>query len=133
METNYICPKCKSYLNIADKIVLSLKIKNKQEGLILFEKELGNYDVKKHDIIEYKKGDVLGFYCPICHENLAADDVNSNLAKIIMLDEKGKESEIVFSKVVGEHATYKLKENEIEIFGEDSDKYLNHFGHTPRY
>ena len=133
METNYICPKCKSYLNIADKIVLSLKIKDNQEGLILFEKELGNYNIKKHDIIEYKKGDILGFYCPICHENLATDNVNSNLAKIIMLDEEGKEFEIVFSKVAGEHATYKIRENEVEPYGKDSNKYLNYFGHTPNY
>jgi len=133
METNYICPKCRSYLNIADKIVLSLKVKDKQEGLILFEKELGNYNIKKHDVIEYQKGDVLGFYCPICHENLAAEDVNSNLAKIIMLDKEGKEFEIVFSKVAGEQATYKLKNNEIEAFGDDSDKYLNYFGHPPKY
>ena len=133
MEINYLCPKCKSYLNIGQKIVLSVKVKDKQEGLILFEKELGNYEIKKHDIIEYKKGDMLGFYCPICHENLASEDVNSNLAKIIMSDEKGKEFEIVFSKIAGEHATYKLKDNEVEAFGEDSDNYINYFGHTPKY
>ena len=133
MEVNYLCPKCKSFLNIADKIVLSFKIKDKQEGLILFEKELGNYEIKKHDIIEYKKGDILGFYCPICHENLAAEDVNSNLAKIIMLDEKNNEFEIVFSKVAGEQATYKILNDEIEAFGSDSDKYINHFGHSPKY
>ena len=88
METNYICPKCKSYLNIADKIVLSLKIKDNQEGLILFEKELGNYNIKKHDIIEYKKGDILGFYCPICHEKLKkvirTKPINANSSKLYL-------------------------------------------------
>ncbi|MBN1251109.1 MAG: hypothetical protein JXR51_16565 [Bacteroidales bacterium] len=133
MEINYLCPKCKSFLNIGNKIVLSVKVKNEQKGLMLFEKELGNYQIKKHDLVEYKKGELLGFYCPICHENLALDDVNSNLAKIIMLDENNKEYDVIFSKVAGEHATFKISNNEIEAYGEDSHKYINFFGHSPKY
>lgn len=133
MEINYKCPKCRSYLNIGKKIVLSVKVESEQKGLILFEKELGNYEVKKHDLIQYKKGDLVGFYCPICHENLAADDVNSNLAKVIMVDDENHESIVMFSKVVGEHATYKVSDSKIESYGEDKEKYLNFFGHAPTY
>lgn len=133
MEINYKCPKCRSYLNIGNKIVFSVKVNSEQKGLILFEKELGNYEIKKHDLIQYEKGDLVGFYCPICHENLAADDVNSNLAKVLMVDEDENEYTIIFSKVAGEHATYKVSSSDIEAFGEDKEKYINFFGHGPTY
>jgi len=133
MEINYKCPKCRSYLNIGDKVVLSIKAKSEQKGLLLFEKELGNYIVKKHDLIQYEKGDLIGFYCPICHENLAADDVNSNLAKVLMVDEENNEYTVMFSKIAGEHATYKISDSDIEAFGEDKEKYINFFGHGPKY
>ncbi len=133
MEINYKCPKCRSYLNIGEKIVLSVKIKSEQKGLILFEKELGNYEVKKHDLVQYEKGDLVGFYCPICHENLAADNVNSNLANVLMVDDEGNEAMVMFSKVFGEHATYKVSDSEIESFGKDKERYINFFGHGPTY
>ncbi|RLD81634.1 MAG: hypothetical protein DRJ10_05950 [Bacteroidetes bacterium] len=133
MEINYKCPKCRSYLNIGEKIVLSVKVESEHKGLILFEKELGNYKVKKHDLIQYKKGDLIGFYCPICHENLAAKNVNENLAEVLMVDEKDNEYKVMFSKIVGEHATYKVSDSKVESFGEDKEKYINFFGHTPTY
>ena len=129
MEINYKCPKCHSFLNIGDKIVLSVEVKSKQKGLLLFEKELGNYEVKKHDIIHYEKGDSVGFYCPICHENLSADNINSNLAKVLMTDEDNKEYKVMFSTIVGEQATYKVDDSEITAYGEDKEKYINFFGH----
>ncbi len=133
MEINYKCPKCRCYLNIGSKIVLSVKVKTEQKGLLLFEKELGNYEVKKHDLIPYEKGDLVGFYCPICLENLAADDVNSNLAQVLMVDEQDNEYLVMFSQVAGEHATYKVSNSEVKAFGEDQNKYINFFGHGPKY
>jgi len=124
MEINYLCPKCRSFLNIGTKVVLSVRVEDSQKGLLLFEKKLGDYDVKKHDLIQYEKGQLVGFYCPICHENLAAD-VNTNLAKVIMVDEDNNEYDILFSKVAGEQATYKLKNDDIEAFGIDKNKYLD--------
>ena len=124
MEINYLCPECRSYLNIGTKIVLSVHSKDDQRGLLLFEKKLGEYDVKKHDLIQYEDGDKVGFFCPICHENLAAD-VDKNLARVIMVDENNNEYEILFSKIVGEQATYKIKSDKIEAFGADKNKYLD--------
>jgi transcription initiation factor IIE alpha subunit len=127
MEINYKCPKCKSYLNIGDRIVLSAKVDERQKGLLLFSNELGNYQVKKHDLIQYKKGQKIGFYCPICHSNLAAEDLNLNLVKVIM-EENGKEYTVLFSNIAGEHATYKLHEKKYEAYGKDKDKYINFLG-----
>ena len=128
MEFDYKCPKCKSLLNIGNKIVFSVKVKSENKGLIMFDKELGNYQVKKHDLIQYKKGEMVGFYCPICHENLAANDVNANLARVLMVDDDGDEHIVLFSKIAGEQATYKLSGSELKAFGEDKHKYMNHFG-----
>ncbi len=124
MEINYLCPKCRSFLNIGTKVVLSVHSKDDQKGLLLFEKRLGDYDVKKHDLIQYKKGEMVGFFCPICHENLSSD-LNQSLARVIMIDENDSECEVLFSKVVGEQATYKIKNENIEAFGTDKNKYID--------
>jgi hypothetical protein len=59
---------------------------------------------------------------------LKAINVNTNLAEIIMLDEDGKEYQIYFSEIVGEHVTFKIKDADMESFGEDSEGYVNFFG-----
>ena len=127
MEINYKCPKCKSYLNIGNNVVLSAKVGTESKGLILLDKNLGNYEIKKHDLVQYKKGQKVGFYCPICHANLAADNVNINLVKVL-LEENGKEYIVLFSNIAGEHATYKISDKNYEAFGKDKNKYLNFIG-----
>jgi hypothetical protein len=124
MELNYLCPECKSLLNIGDKIVLSVRLKNKQNGLLLFEKILGNYNVKKQNILHYKDGDLVEFFCPICHETLQST-IHTNLIRLILVDEEENESDIFFSRIAGEHATYKISGKEIEPFGKDQEVYLN--------
>jgi hypothetical protein len=71
-----------------------------------------------------KKGETVGFFCPICHQNLVSE-FNANLAKVIMIEENDSECEVLFSKVVGEQATYKIKNGIIEAFGADKNKYLD--------
>jgi len=122
METNYLCPECRSLLNIGEKIVLSVRLKNKQNGLLLFEKILGNYNVKKQEILHYREGDIVDFFCPICHENLQSK-IHPNLAHLILIDELETEYAIFFSRIAGEHATYKIKDQIIESFGDDQKIY----------
>jgi len=122
MELDYLCPECKSLLNIGDKIVLSVRFQNKQNGLLLFEKILGNYNVKKQNAINFKEGEPVEFFCPICHESLQSK-IYPNLAKLKMCDEEENEFDILFSRISGEQATYKISENNIEAFGKDQDIY----------
>jgi len=126
MESDFLCPKCRSYLNIGTKIIFSIKLDSNKLGLLLLEKDLGNYEVKKQEQIKYEEGDLVGFFCPICHENLVSE-VHSNLAKIIMLDNDRQEFDIYFSRISGEHVTFKVKDNEIEAFGPDKEKYYKLF------
>jgi hypothetical protein len=124
METNYLCPECRSLLNIGEKIVLSVRLESKQNGLLLFEKLLGNYTVKKQDLLHYREGELVEFYCPICHENLQSD-IHPNLARLILIDDDETEYEIIFSRIAGEHATYKIKDKLIESFGDHKSVYLS--------
>jgi hypothetical protein len=124
MELDYLCPECKSLLNIGDKIVLSVRLKNKQNGLLLFERILGAYTVKKQNTLHYKDGDLVEFFCPICHEALQSR-VHQNLIRLIVIDEDEKEADIYLSRIAGEQATYKISGKNIEAFGKDQEAYLN--------
>jgi hypothetical protein len=124
METDYLCPACRSYLNIGNKIVFSIKVKKKQRGLLLLEKTLGDYTISKQDQIQFEEGELLDFYCPICHKNLDSN-IHPNLASVILVENEKEESEIIFSKISGEHATYKIKKGIKDAFGSDKDKYLH--------
>ena len=51
------------------------------------------------------------------------------LAKVLMVDKDGNRYDILFSLIVGEHCTYKVKEGKIEsYFGKDYPTYINYFG-----
>ena len=45
-----------------------------------------------------------------------------------LIDENGKEYNVYFSSIVGEHTTFKIeKANVVEKYGEDSSAYLDYF------
>ncbi|MBC8376876.1 MAG: hypothetical protein H8E26_12585 [FCB group bacterium] len=128
MNYEYICPYCRGNLKIDGDIVFAVRTQNQQRGLLMVNSELGDYRYRKHPDLDLNEGDRLETFCPICHANLKAINVNTNLAEIIMLDEEGKEYQIYFSKIVGEHVTLKIKDTDMESFGEDSEGYVNFFG-----
>ena len=45
-----------------------------------------------------------------------------------MQEDDGKESTIVFSKIVGEKCTYQVGHEDIKSYGENSDEYNSTFG-----
>jgi len=128
MKNNYICPYCKGHLKVGNDIIFSVRTKDQDRGILLLSPELGNYRWRKHDTLQLVEGERLETFCPMCHSNLRAINVNRNLAEVIMVDENGEEYEIYFSEIVGEHCTYKIHDSDIESFGDDSDDYMNYFG-----
>jgi hypothetical protein len=86
--------------------------------------ELGNYHASHHSELDITEGDHYEFRCPVCHAFLNSD-FNDRLAEIIMLDEDGREFRIVFSKIKGEKSTYKILGDAREIYGDDSEQYLD--------
>jgi hypothetical protein len=52
----------------------------------------------------------------------------NNLSKIIYIDEKQQEYNILFSIVAREKSTFKRIDNSVEVFGEHSKNYFEFFG-----
>jgi len=124
MDIHYICPHCRSYLNMGNKLLFSVRTRKGVAGLIALHPDVGNYSVEKNPLFEYKEHDKLDFFCPVCHAELSSS-VHDRLARIIMLDENSQEYEVLFSKVAGEKSTYKIIGKTMEVYGDDSAEYLD--------
>lgn len=121
---SYVCPSCKGQLKIDGKIIFSTRTLDKKVGLILMDPKMGEYSYVHHPSFEFIKGELVEFYCPICHANLECNDKNENLAHVIMIDKRNEEHDILFSRRAGEHCTFKIKGSDIESFGKDSYIYF---------
>ncbi len=121
---NYVCPKCDGLLSIDKEIIFLTKNNKGDSALVLLSTKIGDYSFRKNSGVNFNDGDHVNFICPICYENLNADKYDKNLAQVVMVDEKGKESNIVFSKILGEKATYSIHEKGIEAFGDHKDNYI---------
>ncbi len=129
MKTNFLCPHCRGHLRVSNSIIFLTKTNKGKSGLLLISPDLGDYTVKMHpDYNDFEEGDIVNFICPICYENLDAEEYDKNLAKVIMQEENGKESIIVFSKITGEKCTFKIHEGNIKSYGGDADAYKSLFG-----
>ena len=127
-NSEYLCPYCRGNLKVENDIIFAIRTSKQQRGIILLSPELGNYRHRSHPSVELSDGDLLEVFCPMCHSNLKAINVNTNLAEVIMVDENQDEYQIYFSEIVGEQVTFKIHDTEIESFGEDSQGYMNYFG-----
>jgi len=128
MRTDYICPKCSGHLLVGDKIIFTaITRKNKRSGIILLSPVVGDYTSVIHPTFNVEEGEEVNFFCPICHANLTASDVDEKLVKIIMIDKDSVKHEIYFSDVMGEHCTYKISKEIVEKFGDASEKYYKYF------
>ena len=134
-NNDFICPHCRGHLRPSEKIIFSVKTRDGKAGLLLLSPHLGEYNIEKHYTFKLSQGEHLDIYCPICHESLSSVDEHVNLAKIFMIDNGGLESEIVFSKIVGEKCTYHIKGKgkSVESYGPDAPEYSNFWGEKPSY
>jgi len=124
MATDFKCPHCSNLLNVGENIVFTARNRFGKEGLIMLTPQIGDYTVIKHPNFDIHKGEKVDFYCLYCNTQLVSER-NPNLAKILMSDEKGIEYEILFSRIVGEHATYRIVGKTVDIYGEDAAEYLD--------
>lgn len=125
MKANYLCPICRTYLNVGDQIVISAKNEKGVKGILLFSIHLGDYEIKKHANFDLEKNENLSMYCPCCHKSLRYPKVHENIFKILMQDDEDLEYGILFSGIYGERCTYQIHEEKINTFGQDAGKYLN--------
>jgi hypothetical protein len=129
MKVNFLCPHCRGHLRVSNSIIFLTKTSKGKSGLLLLSPELGDYSVKIHpEYSNFTDGEILNFICPICYENLDAEEYDKNLAKVIMQEEDGKESTIVFSKITGEKCTYQVHKGKVKSFGGHANGYKSKFG-----
>jgi len=114
-------------LNIRGHIIFTVTNNLGENGIILLHSELRNYKVTKHPLFIYEQGEHREFYCPLCHKKLSSD-VYDNLSKIIYVDKKREEYNILFLIVAGEKSTFKMVGESAEVFGEHSENYLDLVG-----
>ena len=123
MGNSYLCPQCSGHLKVGESVVFSTRSKKGVTGLILLSPKLGHYEVINHPSFDFKDGDYVEFFCPLCHVQLTSEK-NESLAKVLMIDDELQESEILFSKIAGEKCTYKIVDGNVEEYGKDSSRYL---------
>ena len=121
-SNDYLCPKCKGHLNADESVIFSTKNAKNQRGLILLSPEIGKYNYSHHDNYNFKKGEIVEFYCPICAESLESDK-NNKYASITMIDHNNEEYEMLFSRLAGNKSTYIVSNRIVESFGEDSSHF----------
>lgn len=129
LKINYQCPECLSYLRVWNNIIFTVKSSNKnKQGILLLNPELGNYSIISHPALRFVPGEKVDFICPVCQFDLTAKEINDKLVKIFMVDEKNNKFDIFFSKIAGEHSTFKIeKDTIVEKHGEHNSSYMNYF------
>ena len=124
MKENFLCPRCKAYLNVGKHIILCADTPHGDAGIILLDSTIGNYTVSTNKEFGIVEGEKYEFFCPVCQEKLSSD-IHDNLSKIILLDKNGKEFEVLFSKIAGEKSTYKIVGNTVDIHGDQNSNYID--------
>jgi len=126
MEFKYRCPYCKSILNPSNKLIFRIN-KEDQKSLILISPEPGDYTFFVDPKIKFTKGDQWDFFCPVCSEDLKSleeDGMGMLLVTSILVGKtEGKTRPLLFSRIVGVHATFILDDNQLKSFGPDSLNY----------
>lgn len=124
MKKNFVCPRCKGFLNVGDKIVLGANSASGKSGLIFFNPEIGNYSTEMNPGFDVAPGEKVDFFCPICQKKLSSE-IHDNLSRLLMIDENQKSFEILFSKISGEKSTYKIIGESVESFGDHHSNYID--------
>jgi uncharacterized protein YbaR (Trm112 family) len=125
MKTDFICPRCRGYLNVGDKVTFIIRSKGWAGGILMLSPVLGDYSYLSHPSHSFEPGQQYEFFCPICHHDLSLEG-SGNMAKMLMKEDDRDEFFIVFSKKAGERCTYKLSESKIETtYGEHRDVHID--------
>ena len=123
----YYCPKCRAELNPGTKIILKANLSS-LKGLFLFSPRLGDYEVISPSDFPTSPGEEVEFSCPVCAFDLTSSR-SEHFTELLCVQGK-EEGRVIFSKIVGEQATFLILPDKTESFGKDVDGYstVNFFG-----
>ena len=122
MDNHYLCPHCRGHLRVGEYIIFKIRNKRREKGLLLLHPEIGDYTSIKHPQLNFKEGERIDFFCPICLQSLDAA-IDENLVHVIMTDAQHGEHEVYFSRITGERSTYKISEQGVMETSEHSHRY----------
>ena len=127
----YYCTKCRAEMNPGTKIILKANLSS-LKGLFLFSPRLGDYEVISPSDFPTHPGEEVEFSCPVCSFDLTSP--RSERFAELMFMEGSEEGRVIFSKVVGEQATFLIMSDKTETFGKDVGGYAttNFFGEGPK-
>ncbi|NOZ87988.1 MAG: hypothetical protein GXP49_17345 [Deltaproteobacteria bacterium] len=122
MRWNYSCPKCKAMLNPDETIILIGRLE-KVKCLMGFHPEPGNYKIFVPPGITVNQGDIWNFSCPVCGQDLTAEQDEKLCALNTNIEEETHL--VLFSRVAGEKATFIVGKTGLkERHGEHVESYL---------
>lgn len=117
----YLCPHegCGALLNPNNKIILMARNDKRQQGLILLSPKEGDYSVIMEEGL-IAEGEAVDLRCPVCGRSL---NYPKDKAFAHVWQRQGDSmSLIVFSRIKGEQATFKVRpDGQIRSFGTHSD------------
>jgi hypothetical protein len=119
---DFLCPKCREHIRVGDNIIFKVKNSKKQSGILLLSPQIGNYTSVKHPSFVIQTAEYLEFYCPLCSAPLTSD-IHKNLARLILIDDAGKSTDVYFSQIFGEHSTFATDGESVHVTGADAGKY----------
>ena len=122
MDNHYLCPHCRGHLRVGEYIIFKIRNKRREKGLLLLHPEIGDYTSIKHPELNFREGERIDFFCPICLQSLDAA-MDENLVHVIMTDVQHKEHEVYFSRITGERSTYKKSEQDVLETDEHSHRF----------
>ena len=125
MKINYYCPHCKGAINAENYIILSVKTAAGKAGLALLHEEIGNYAVSMSSSLLVEPGEIVDFFCPVCHASLNTIK-GEHYAKYIRRDERSRDSVIVISRKYGDRCTFQIDdEKKILSYGECLSRFVD--------
>ena len=119
---NFLCPKCHEHLRVGEHLIFRVRNSRKRSGLLLLSPHIGNYTSLRHPSFETTPGEALEFFCPLCCSSLKSE-IHPNLAHVLIDEGSGKEYDVYFSQIAGEHSTYKTDGDSLHATGEDAGRY----------
>jgi hypothetical protein len=125
MKINYHCPHCNGAINAENNIILSVKTVAGNTGLALLHEEIGNYAVSMSSSLVVEPGEIVDFFCPVCHASLNTTK-GEHYAKYIRRDENNRDSVIVISRKYGDKCTFQIDdEKKILSYGECLSRFVD--------
>ncbi len=125
MKAKFLCPHCQGVINPRENLILIIEYKGKR-GLILLSSRPGDYhSIWDETFDQYvKRGEPVDFYCPICSADLKSVK-SEKLVELNLVVPGEKDARALFSRVLGEHATFVYEGGEIIPYGSDANQFEN--------